>query len=199
MIGIVDYGMGNLFSVHNSLNYIGAANSIICTTEELRRADALLLPGVGAYPDAMRRLTDSGLADVLRQEAAKKPLLGVCLGMQLLFERGYEFGETAGLGLIPGSVVKLAANGLKLPHMGWNELRIATPSPLTEGLSDGDCVYFVHSYRADTEREYICCDTDYGQAIPALVRSGNAYGAQFHPEKSSEVGLTILKNFARLV
>lgn len=199
MIGIVDYGVGNLFSVQNSFKRIGVQSAVVGSVEGLEAADALLLPGVGAYPDAMALLLASGLAECIKEQAAKKPLLGVCLGMQLLFDWGDEFTRTAGLGLIPGGVRRIEAGGLKLPHMGWNELCITAPSPLTEGLEDGDYVYFVHSYCAETDPRYICCDTQYGQQIPALVRNGNVYGAQFHPEKSSDVGLTILKNFAGLV
>ena len=199
MLAIVDYGAGNLFSVQNALVYL---NETFCTTRDpavLQSCDGILLPGVGAFPDAMRRLEEMGLVPVLQQEARKKPLLGICLGMQILFEQGYEFQMTAGLGLIPGKVRRIQAPGLKIPHMGWNDLKILHTCPLSDGLQEGDYVYFVHSYCAQTPEEYISCATWYGEQIPALVWSGNVYGAQFHPEKSGEVGLRILKNFAKLV
>ena len=199
MLAIVDYGAGNLFSVQNALTYL---NETFCTTRDpavLQCCDGILLPGVGAFPDAMQRLQETGLIPVLQQQAQQKPLLGICLGMQILFERGYEFQETTGLGLLPGEVRRIQAPGLKIPHMGWNELEILHPCPLTEGLHPGDYVYFVHSYRAHTPEAQISCAAQYGEQIPALVWRGNVYGAQFHPEKSGEVGLTILRNFARLV
>ncbi len=199
MLAIVDYGAGNLFSVQNALTYL---NETFCTTRDpavLQSCDGIILPGVGAFPDAMRRLELTGLVPILQQEARKKPLLGICLGMQILFERGFEFQETAGLGLIPGEVRLIQAPGLKIPHMGWNDLEILHSCPLTAGIQAGDYVYFVHSYCAHTEEKYLSCVTQYGEQIPALVWSGQVYGAQFHPEKSGEVGLKILRNFARLV
>ena len=199
MIGIIDYGVGNLFSVQNSLDYLGVETALVDTPAGLEAADGLLLPGVGAFPDAMAMLQKSGLVGSLKAQAEKKPLLGICLGMQLLFDTGYEFAETPGLGLIPGTVRLLEAPGLKIPHMGWNSLELTNPCPLTQGLKEGDYVYFVHSYAACTHPRYICAQTTYGQTVPALVRRDNVYGAQFHPEKSSAVGLTILENFAKLV
>ena len=199
MIAIIDYGAGNLFSVQNALCYL---NETFCTTRDpamLQSCDGMILPGVGAFPDAMRMLRESGLVPVIREEAGRRPLLGICLGMQLLFERGYEFEETEGLGLIPGAVRKIEAPGLKIPHMGWNDLTILNPCPLTADTRDGDYFYFVHSFLADTADENISCYATYGERIPALVRRGNVYGAQFHPEKSGEAGLLMLKNFARLV
>lgn len=198
MIAIVDYGAGNLFSVKNALDYIGAECSVERDPKALERADALILPGVGAFPDAMAMLRKCGLVPVLQEQADKKPLLGICLGMQLLFEKGYEFGETDGLGLIPGCVQKIDSGGLKIPHMGWNDLTVLNACPLTGDLAMGDDVYFVHSYRAETPDEFISCYTTYQERIPALVRKGNIYGAQFHPEKSGAVGLAMLRRFAAL-
>ncbi|MEY8359373.1 imidazole glycerol phosphate synthase subunit HisH [Anaerotruncus colihominis] len=198
MIAIIDYGAGNLFSVQNALAYL---NITCCTTNDpavLEICDGMILPGVGAFPEAMRRLHASGLIPVIQAEAQKKPLLGICLGMQMLFERGYEFEETQGLGLIPGEVRLIKGGGLKIPHMGWNDLTILHPCTLTEHTKNGDYVYFVHSYCAQTPDENISCYTVYGERIPALVHRGFIYGAQFHPEKSGEVGLAMLKNFARL-
>lgn len=199
MIAIVDYGAGNLFSVQNALDYLHAAYVITSDPNALRQADGLILPGVGAFPDAMNMLRERGLVDVLRQEAQKKPLLGICLGMQILFEKGYEFAETDGLGLLPGCVQLIDGGGLKIPHMGWNDLTILHECPLTEGLKTGAYVYFVHSYRAETPEENISCYTNYHEKIPALVHRGHVYGAQFHPEKSGAVGMQILKNYVRLV
>ena len=198
MIAIIDYGAGNLFSVQNALAYL---NITSCTTNDpavLKICDGKVLPAVGAFPEAMRRLHASGLVPVIQAEAQKKPLLGICLGMQMLFERGYEFEETQGLGLIPGEVRLIKGGGLKIPHMGWNDLTILHPCTLTEHTKNGDYVYFVHSYCAQTPDENISCYTVYGERIPALVHRGFIYGAQFHPEKSGEVGLAMLKNFARL-
>lgn len=199
MIAIIDYGAGNLFSVRNALDYLGIGNTLSSEPSELERADALILPGVGAFPDAMRMLHKSGLVPVIRAQAEKKPLLGICLGMQLLFEKGFEFEETEGLGLIPGNIRRLDAGCFKVPHMGWNDLTILHPCALTAGTRDGDYVYFVHSYLAQTEDCYISCYANYHLRIPALVCKGHIYGAQFHPEKSGRVGLDMLKNFARLV
>ncbi|MDR2157564.1 MAG: imidazole glycerol phosphate synthase subunit HisH [Clostridiales Family XIII bacterium] len=198
MIAIIDYGAGNLFSVKNALDFLGFENGTSAEEADLRKADLLILPGVGAFPDAMRMLRGSGLVRVIREEAKRKPLLGICLGMQLLFERGYEFEETEGLGLIEGYVDKLVAPGRKIPHMGWDDTEIVHPCPLTAGTKSGDMVYFVHSYKAVTDERNIGLSAFYGEEIPALVFSGHVYGAQFHPEKSGSVGLNILKNFALL-
>lgn len=200
MIAIVDYGAGNLFSVKNALDYIGAPAEITSDLKIMESAEEIILPGVGAFPDAMGMLRAAGFVEFLREQAAKKPFLGICLGMQILFEKGYEFQETEGLGLIPGSVVKLLDQpGYKIPHMGWNDLTRRRDCPLLKGVEDGAYVYFVHSFRADTEPEYIAADTQYTEKVPALVQNGFVFGAQFHPEKSGEVGLTMLKNFADLV
>lgn len=198
MIAIVDYGAGNLFSVQNALAYL---NITCCTTDDpavLEICDGVILPGVGAFPEAMHRLHASGLVSIICEQAQKKPLLGICLGMQMLFERSYEFEETHGLGLIPGQVRLINSGGLKIPHMGWNDLTVLHPCALTEHSKNGEYVYFVHSYCVHTPDENVSCYTEYGERIPALVHRGFVYGAQFHPEKSGEVGLAMLKNFARL-
>ena len=200
MIHIIDYGAGNLFSVQNALNYLQIENKITANPADLADADGIILPGVGAFRDAMTMLNESGFTEAIKvQAAAGKPILGICLGMQMLFEKGYEFGETDGLGLIPGNVVLIDGGGLKIPHMGWNDLTVLNDCPLSADVADGDYVYYVHSYRADTSDEYICCYTMYNEKIPGLVYRDNVYGAQFHPEKSGQVGMNILKNFAKLV
>ena len=200
MIHIIDYGAGNLFSVQNALNYLQIENKITANPADLADADGIILPGVGAFRDAMTMLNESGFTEAIKvQAAAGKPILGICLGMQMLFEKGYEFGETDGLGLIPGNVVLIDGGGLKIPHMGWNDLTVLNDCPLSADVADGDYVYYVHSYRADTSDEYISCYTMYNEKIPGLVYRDNVYGAQFHPEKSGQVGMNILKNFAKVV
>ena len=200
MIHIIDYGAGNLFSVQNALNYLQIENKITANPADLADADGIILPGVGAFRDAMTMLNESGFTEAIKvQAAAGKPILGICLGMQMLFEKGYEFGETDGLGLIPGNVVLIDGGGLKIPHMGWNDLTVLNDCPLSADVADGDYVYYVHSYRADTSDEYISCYTMYNEKIPGLVYRDNVYGAQFHPEKSGQVGMNILKNFVKLV
>lgn len=198
MIAIIDYGAGNLFSVKNALDYLGLPNLITSSHKDLTDADQLILPGVGAFPDAMKMLNDSGLSDVIAQEARIKPLLGICLGMQMLFEKSSEFGVTEGLSLIPGEVGIIGAKGLKIPHMGWSGLKKANDCALSYGINDGDMVYYVHSYRAVTASEHISLYSEYGGVIPGLVFNKNIYGTQFHPEKSGKVGLRILKNFGGL-
>lgn len=198
MIAIIDYGAGNLFSVKNALDYLGLENIITNNPKDLEAADKLILPGVGAFPDAMRMLGESGLVDVIKEQVKHKPLLGICLGMQMLFEKGYEFGETEGLGFIKGSVKYMELENLPVPHIGWNSLEFNEKSPLLDKCSDGDFVYFVHSYAAECPSENVAAYCDYGMKVPALVQNGNVYGAQFHPEKSGEVGLNILKNFSNL-
>lgn len=198
MIAIIDYGAGNLFSVKNAFDYIGEDAVIANDPDELERAEGLVLPGVGAFPDAMRMLREKELFSVIQKEARKKPLLGICLGMQMLFDTGLEFEETKGLGFIAGTVKKIETNE-KIPHIGFNELVFSkTSSPLLHGVDEYASVYFVHSYMADTEERYIAASCDYGIKIPALVQKENVFGAQFHPEKSGEIGLTILRNFGRL-
>ena len=199
MIAIIDYGAGNLFSVQNALTYL---NETFCITRDpamLEGCDGMILPGVGAFPDAMKRLRASGLVPVIQAEAQKKPLLGICLGMQMLFERSFEFGETEGLGLIPGSVRLLDAGGLKIPHMGWNSLDFPREGRLFKGLGEHPYVYFVHSYYLKAaEEEIVTATADYTTTIHASVEKDNVFACQFHPEKSSDVGLQILKNFVEL-
>ena len=195
---IVDYGVGNLKSVTNAMKHLGLETRITGRAEELERADAIILPGVGAFPDAAERLRAPGLDKLLAEQAERKPILGICLGMQLLFDTGEEVRPCKGLGLVPGSVRKIAT-GRKLPHIGWNSLRFPSPSPLFAGLEEGCFVYFVHSFCAVADREGdVIAVTDYGVPVVAAVGRGNVYGCQFHPEKSGEVGLQILKNFGGL-
>ena len=199
MITVIDYKMGNLHSVMNALSFIGADAIVSSDVADLRRADKLILPGVGAFPDAMAALEASGLKDeIIAQCRDGKPLLGICLGMQLLFDESLEFGTTKGLGLIPGRVIPIDAKGLKIPHMGWNSLTHHCEDKIIEGVANGDHVYFVHSFRADTPDEYIVSSTLYGEKIPAIVKAAdlNVRGAQFHPEKSHDTGLRMFKNFA---
>ena len=202
MITVIDYKMGNLHSVMNALTHLGIEAKVSSKISDLRSADKLILPGVGAFPDAMAALDASGLKDEIISECRNgKPLLGICLGMQLLFEESLEFGCTRGLGLIPGRVIPITAPGLKIPHMGWNSLKIHMDDPILNGVEDGDHVYFVHSFRADTEDENIVASATYGEKIPAIVRSSELYnvkGAQFHPEKSHNTGLLMFKNFAEI-
>ena len=202
MIAIVDYGVGNLFSLKSSLAAIGAEVVVTKDAALLRSAHKLILPGVGAFEDAARKLRECGLDTVIKEEAARgKPILGICLGMQLLFEKSYEFGEHRGLGLIPGSVVPMAGfipDQLKIPHIGWNALRMKKSSPLFRFISEGDCVYFVHSYFAAHCDDYVIAETEYGQWLTAAVQNSNVFGCQFHPEKSGSVGLNILRAFAEL-
>lgn len=196
MIAIIDYGAGNIFSVLNALEYLGVSAELTADGNKIKKADAIILPGVGAFPDAMRMLNATGLTQLLKEEAEKKPFLGICLGMQMLFDKSWEFEETEGLGLIPGEIVRIPDTGLKIPHMGWNQLEIKQDAPFLQGIKDGDGVYFVHSYMAQTASENVLAYSDYGVKVPALVRHGNVYGAQYHPEKSGAVGLQMLKNFA---
>ncbi len=200
MIAVVDYGVGNLFSLSSSLAAIGAETVVTGEADIIRAADKILLPGVGAFEDAARKLRESGLADVVCDEVrAGKPLLGICLGMQLLFEKSYEFGEFEGLGLIQGAVRPIAdvipAN-LKIPHIGWNALHFQKESPLFRYIKDGDHVYFVHSFYAADCDESVIATSEYGAELTAAVAKGNIYGCQFHPEKSGSVGLSILRAFA---
>ena len=200
MIAIVDYGVGNLFSLKSSLTAIGAEATVTKDEAELRRAEKIILPGVGAFADAMDKLRNSGLADVVKEEVKTgKPLLGICLGMQMLFEKSMEYGEHEGLGLVPGVVVPIAdviPAGLKIPHIGWNALHFkGEKSPIFRYIKDGDCVYFVHSYYAADCGEYTTATADYGAELTAAVQNGIIYGCQFHPEKSGQVGLNILRAF----
>lgn len=200
MIAIIDYGAGNIFSVKNALDYLGLESELISDTNKIKSADAIILPGVGAFPAAMNMLEKSGLIDTIKEEAAKKPFLGICLGMQLIFEKGYEFEECDGLGLISGSVRKMEEKDLIIPHMGWNKLEKLNNCPLLENIGDNEYVYFVHSYKAECDDNNISAYCEYGGRVPALVYNGKyVYGAQFHPEKSGETGLKILKNFGGLI
>ena len=198
MIAIIDYKAGNLFSVQNALNFLGIENEITADPDKLQKADGLILPGVGAFPMAKQSLDEKGLTELLPELIKDKPLLGICLGFQLLFDRSTEFGDTEGLHLIPGYVDAVSDydGALKIPHMGWNQLHIRQDCPILGQVQTGDSVYFVHSFRAFVQPEYLVADTVYGDHIPAMVQNGNVYGCQFHPEKSGELGLTILKAFA---
>lgn len=202
MIRIIDYGVGNLFSLRSSLRAIGIDADYTGNSAEIRKADKLILPGVGAFRDAREALRSTGLDRVVQEEAGKgKPLMGICLGMQMLFDRSYEYGEYEGLGFIPGEIVPMEGRipkDLPIPHIGWNELMLKQPSPLMKNTANGDYVYFVHSYYAETPTEYVIATTDYGMEMTAAVQKDNVYGCQFHPEKSSEVGLSILKAFCEL-
>ena len=200
MIAIVDYGVGNLFSLKSSLAAIGAEAVVTKDETVLRSADKIILPGVGAFEDAMNKLRTSGLAEVVKDEVKKgKPLMGICLGMQMLFGKSLEYGEHEGLGLVPGTVIPIGdviPEGLKIPHIGWNALHFtAEKSPIFKYTKEGDCVYFVHSYYAANCEDYTLCTAEYGVELTAAVRNGNIYGCQFHPEKSGKVGLDILRAF----
>ena len=199
MIAILDYGVGNLFSLKSSFSVIGAEAMVTADPAVIRKADRLILPGVGAFADAADKLRQSGLDRVLTEEAAKgKPLMGICLGMQLLFERSFEYGEHEGLGLLKGEIRPIAEQipqGLKIPQMGWNGLIIKRGSPLLRYTREGDFVYFVHSYSAVGCDDSLLAVTEYGAELTACVGKGNVFGCQFHPEKSGNVGLNILRAF----
>ncbi|MBR6873571.1 MAG: imidazole glycerol phosphate synthase subunit HisH [Ruminococcus sp.] len=198
MIAIVDYGAGNIFSVKNALDFLGIESKLTSDISELEAADRIILPGVGAFPAAMEMLKKSGLAETVKAQAKVKPLLGICLGMQLLFDKSYEFEECQGLGLIKGYVDRITDPGLVIPHMGWNKLVYNHESPLFKGL-DESYVYFVHSYKAFCEDENLYAYCEYGSRVSAVVGDGKfVYGTQFHPEKSGEAGLAMLRNFASL-
>ena len=199
MVGIIDYGVGNLFSLRSSFAAIGVEAFVSGDAGELKEADRLILPGVGAFGEAAEKLRASGLdAFVREQAAAGKPLMGICLGMQLLFERSYEYGDHEGLGLLKGQVVGMSGRlpeGLKIPHMGWNALKLTKPAKL---LEEGSYVYFVHSFYAENCEDSLAAVTDYGIPITAAVEKDNIFGCQFHPEKSGNVGLAILKRFCEV-
>lgn len=202
MVAIIDYGVGNLFSLRCSLEKLGADVVVSSNADVLCNADRLILPGVGAFGDAAKKLRDTGLDQVvLRQAAAGKPLLGICLGMQLLFEKGLEYGEHEGLGLLKGTVVPMSGMipaDLPIPHIGWNGLHIRGTSPLLRYLKEHDCVYFVHSYHAIGCEESLIATAEYGAELTAAVAKDHIFGCQFHPEKSGEVGLNILRAFLEL-
>lgn len=200
MIAIVDYGVGNLFSLKSSLSMVGAEAVVTSDPAIIRTADRIILPGVGAFGDARKKLAQSGLDRVLCDEASKgKRLMGICLGMQMLFEKSFEYGEHEGLGLIPGRVVPLAGRipkEYKVPHIGWNALDIKKPDhPLMKYTKNGDCVYFVHSFYAADCEDSVVATSEYGVGVTAAVAKDNVMGCQFHPEKSGRVGLDILKAF----
>lgn len=200
MIAIVDYGVGNLFSLSRSLAYVGADVCVTGDREKIKSADKILLPGVGAFGDAIKKLKDAQLDEVLVSEVKKgKPMLGICLGMQLLFDKSFEYGEHAGLGLIKGEIRPIAdkiGKTLKVPHIGWNSLEFTDKkSEIFKYISDGDFVYFVHSYYAANCEESVIAKAEYGAKLSAAVQCGNVYGCQFHPEKSGKTGLAILRAF----
>ena len=199
MIAVIDYGAGNLFSVCNALEYLNIAHEITKDRAVIDRADAVILPGVGAFPAAMRDLAATGLIDAVKENAAKKPLLGICLGMQMLFDDSDEMGGAEGLGLIPGTVRRIPSDKVIIPHMGWNELVITQESPILSGIETPLYTYFVHSYQAFCADENIIAYADYDGKVPALVTDGRfVFGAQFHPEKSGEKGLQMLRNFEEM-
>ena len=203
MIAIIDYGVGNLFSLCSSLNSIGAEAIVTPDPDTIHRADRIILPGVGAFADAAEKLRASGLDQVLLEEAARgKPVMGICLGMQMLFEESHEYGIHKGLGLIPGRVIPMAGYipaELKIPHIGWNPLIIkGDKHPLLRYVEEGDCVYFVHSYFATDCTDAVIATAEYGRELTAAVARGNVMGCQFHPEKSGKVGLSILKAFCEM-
>lgn len=203
MVGIIDYGVGNLFSLQSSFGAVGEEAFVSSDPNALAKADRLILPGVGAFEDAANKLRASGLDSfVLEQAAAGKPLMGICLGMQLLFEESHEYGVHKGLGLLRGQVVGMEGrlpSELKIPHMGWNQLKKTNPqSKLFATVGDGDFVYFVHSFYAQNCEDSLAAVTEYGAEITAAVEKGNVFGCQFHPEKSGNVGLEILRSFCRI-
>lgn len=203
MIAIIDYGVGNLFSLSSSIRAVGGEAVVTGDPEVIRKADKLILPGVGAFGDAADKLFSSGLDKVVYEEVEKgKPLMGICLGMQLLFDESHEYGVHKGLGLIPGKIVGMEGRipeGLNIPHIGWNGLNFTeNKSPILRYLSEGDCVYFVHSFYGIDCEESTTATAEYGIPVTASVQKGNIYGCQFHPEKSGKVGLSILKAFCEL-
>lgn len=202
MIAIVDYGVGNLFSLHSSLKAVGAETVVTSDKAVIENAEKIILPGVGAFADAAEKLKNSGLDEVVKAEVKKgKPLMGICLGMQMLFERSFEYGEHKGLCLLEGDVVPMKGyidESLKIPHIGWNALHFVKENPLFRYCKEGDFVYFVHSYFATRCEDGVVATADYGKPLTAAVAKGNVYGCQFHPEKSGEVGLKILKAFCEI-
>ena len=203
MIAIVDYGVGNLFSLSSSLKALGLETEITRDADKLRSADRIIFPGVGAFGDAKAKLDATGLVPVIQEEAQRKPLLGICLGMQLLLDRSFEYGAHPGLGLVPGQVVdlhgELEDKTLKVPHMGWNSLQIVRDDPLFKYFNDGEYVYYVHSFYARDCAASTLGTSQYGNvAVTGAVRGGNVYGTQFHPEKSGDAGLRLLKAFSEL-
>ena len=202
MIAIIDYGVGNLFSLRSSLAKLGLKAVVTADVDTIRQADRLILPGVGAFGDAMAKLEASGLVPVIQEEAEKKPLLGICLGMQLLFEKSYEYGEHRGLGFVKGEVCPLEPDltdkSLKVPQIGWNALHIVKDDPLFKYIREGEYVYYVHSYYGKNCAESTLGVSEYSIPVTGVVRAGKVYGTQFHPEKSGDTGLRILKAFAEV-
>lgn len=198
-IGIVDYGAGNLMSVSKALDFLGLENKIVTTSDLMDRASGIILPGVGAFPDAMQALAESGLTQSLIHAAKTRPFLGICLGAQMLFEESDEMHLTKGLGLLPGRVQRIDTD-LKLPQIGWNSLEYHKNDPLLAGVPEGAYVYFVHTFKmCPTDHNDLIATCDYNDSVTALVGRGQLYGSQFHPEKSGEVGMTILRNFGTMV
>ena len=202
MIAIIDYGVGNLFSLASSLESLGLETKVTRDAAAIRAADHIILPGVGAFADAIAKLEATGLVPVIKQEVEHKPLLGICLGMQLLFEKSYEYGEHAGLGFIQGEVCPLEPDltdkSLKVPQIGWNALHIVKDDPLFQYIHEGEYVYYVHSYYGKNCTESTLATSEYSIPVTGAVRAGKVYGTQFHPEKSGDTGLRILKAFAEL-
>ena len=202
MTAIIEYGVGNLFSLCSSLEFIGQSAVVTDNPDVIDSAERVILPGVGAFEDAARKLRDTGMGEIVRRQAAKgKPLLGICLGMQMLLERSFEYGVHEGLGLIPGDVVSMepvVPTHFKVPHIGWNALHIKRQSPLLKYTHEGAHVYFVHSYYGTNCDENTVATTDYGAELTAIVARDNVYGTQFHPEKSGEVGMCILRAFCEI-
>ena len=202
MIAIIDYGVGNLYSLSHSLSFLGIENAVTRDRAVIRRADKLILPGVGAFGDARQKLRDTGMDEALWEKTEKgTPLLGICLGMQLLFHKSYEYGEHEGLRLIPGEICPLKndlPDGMKVPQIGWNALKFTGYSPLLKYVREGDSVYYVHSFYAKGAGDAVKAVSEYGVEVPGLVQRDNVYGAQFHPEKSGPVGLSILRAFGEV-
>ncbi len=202
MVAIIDYGVGNLFSLRSSFAAIGEQAEVTGDAARIAQADRVILPGVGAFADAYDKLCESGMDEAVRRAVKSgKPVMGICLGMQLLFERSYEYGEHPGLGLLEGEVVGMEGSlpgGLAIPHIGWNALRIKRPGGVLKYVEEGDCVYFVHSYYAENCAASLTATAEYGLELTAAVQRENLYGCQFHPEKSGKVGLGILRAFCEL-
>lgn len=202
MIAIIDYGVGNLFSLKSSFNAVGADATVTNDKKIIDNAEKIILPGVGAFGDAALKLNNSGLGEVVKEQVKKgKPLLGICLGMQLLLDKGFEFGEYDGLGLIPGEIRPISEtieSGLKIPQIGWNSLKFHGTSPLFKYIKEGDFVYFVHSFHGVKCKENTIATTNYGGELTAAVMKDNVFGCQFHPEKSGNVGLNILRAFCEM-
>lgn len=204
MIAVIDYGVGNLFSLKSSLDYTGLENIFTNSESEIRKANALILPGVGAFRDAIDILNKTGLGTIVKEEAENgKKILGICLGMQLLFDKSYEYGEYKGLGLINGDIVSMKDNlknkKLKVPHMGWNSLEFLKEDKILKYINAGEYVYYVHSYYAENCNDSVIACSDYDIKIPGIVKNNNIYGIQFHPEKSGKTGLNILKAFGEMI